>query len=80
MDIEVRVDPSGDPARDSGHRHLFLSLGVGDTTPADDGQDSDGPPRQAPMRSLRPTGRCRVSVRAGPTDRLQDGPRGRQPD
>jgi hypothetical protein len=31
--VEVRVDPSGDAARDSGHRHLFLSLGVGDTTP-----------------------------------------------
>ena len=34
MHIEVRVDPSGDSARDSGHRHLFLSLGVGDTAPA----------------------------------------------
>ncbi len=32
--VEVRVDPSGDSARDSGHRHLFLSLGVGDTAPA----------------------------------------------
>jgi hypothetical protein len=31
MDVEVGVDPSGDRARDSGHRHLFLSLGVGDT-------------------------------------------------
>jgi hypothetical protein len=44
-----------------------------------DGQDSEGPVRQAPMRSLRPTGWCRVSVRAGPTNRLQDSPRGRQP-
>src|SRR5438270_11485364 len=35
--------------------------------------------RQAPMRSLRRTGRCRVSVRAGPTYRLQDSPKGRQP-
>ena len=34
VDVEVRVDPSGDRARDSGHRHLFLSLGVGDTAPA----------------------------------------------
>ena len=34
VDVEVRVDPSGDSARDSGHRHLFLSLGVGDTAPA----------------------------------------------
>ncbi len=25
--VEVRVDPSGDSTRDSGHRHLFLSLG-----------------------------------------------------
>ena len=25
--VEVCVDPSGDSARDSGHRHLFLSLG-----------------------------------------------------
>ena len=32
------------------------------------------------MRSLRPTGWCRVSVRAGPTDRLEDSPKGRQPD
>jgi hypothetical protein len=35
--------------------------------------------RQAPMRSLRRAGRCRVSVRAGPTYRFQDSPRGRQP-
>ena len=34
MDVEVRVDPSGDAARDSGHRHPFRSLGVGDTAPA----------------------------------------------
>ena len=34
MDVEVRVDPSGDAARDSGHRHLVLSLGLGDTAPA----------------------------------------------
>ena len=34
MHVEVRVDPSGDSARDSGHCHLFLSLGVGDTAPA----------------------------------------------
>src|ERR1700728_1951870 len=32
------------------------------------------------MRSLRPTGWRRVSVRAGPTDRLEDSPEGRQPD
>ena len=25
VDVEVSVDPSGDPPRDSGHRHLFLS-------------------------------------------------------
>jgi hypothetical protein len=31
------------------------------------------------MRSLRLTGWCRVSVRARPTNRLQDSPKGRQP-
>jgi hypothetical protein len=46
----------------------------------DDGQDSDGARRQAPKRSLRPTGGCRMSLRD-----LVDGslsrqtPRGRQP-
>jgi hypothetical protein len=33
VSVEVCVDPSGDTARDSGHRHLFLSLGVGGTAP-----------------------------------------------
>jgi hypothetical protein len=42
----------------------------------DDGQDSDGPLRQAPSRSLRPTGGCRVGVRARPTDHYQDSPHG----
>jgi hypothetical protein len=41
-------------------------------TSRDDGQDSEGPHRQAPSRSLRPNGGCRVSVRARPTDRFQD--------
>ena len=60
---------------------VICSFRLGWVTPhqQDDGQDSDGPVRQAPMRSLRPTGWCRVSVRAGPTDRLQDSPKGRQP-
>jgi hypothetical protein len=31
------------------------------------------------MRSLRPTGRCRVGDRARPTDRTKDSPKGRQP-
>jgi hypothetical protein len=31
------------------------------------------------MRSLRPTGWCRMSVRARPTNRFQDSPKGRQP-
>ena len=35
--------------------------------------------RQAPMRSLRPTGRCRVGDRARPTNRTKDSPKGRQP-
>jgi hypothetical protein len=77
--VEVCVDPSGDAARDSGHRHLFLSLGWMTPHRRDDGQDSDGPVRQAPMRSLRPTGWCRMSVRARPTNRFQDSPKGRQP-
>lgn len=38
-----------------------------------------GPLRQPPMRSLRPTGPCRVSVRARPTSRFQDNAIGRQP-
>ena len=60
---------------------VICSFRLGWVTPhrQDDGQDSEGPVRQAPMRSLRPTGWCRVSVRAGPTDRLEDSPRGRQP-
>jgi hypothetical protein len=74
MHIEVRVDPSGDSARDSGHRHLFLSLGWVTPHRRNDGQDSDGPVRQAPMRSLRPTGWCRMSVRVRPTNRFQDSP------
>ena len=79
MHVEMRVDPSGDPARDSGHRHPFHP-GFGMTPhQSDDGQDSDGPVRQAPMRALRRTGRCRVRVRARPTNRLEDSPRGRQP-
>jgi hypothetical protein len=36
--------------------------------------------RQAPMRSLRPTGRCRVGERARPTNRTKDSPKGRQPE
>jgi hypothetical protein len=35
--------------------------------------------RQAPSRSLRPTGGCRVGARTRPTDRYQDSPQGRQP-
>jgi hypothetical protein len=45
----------------------------------DDGHDSDGPRRQAPSRSLRPTGGCRVSLRTRPTDRFQDNPARCQP-
>ncbi len=32
--------------------------------------------RQAPIRSLRPTGGCRVGDRARPTDRTKDSPKG----
>jgi hypothetical protein len=28
VEVEVCVDPTGDAPRDSGHRHLFLSLGA----------------------------------------------------
>ena len=41
--VEVRVDPCGDAPRDSGHRHLFLSLGWVTPHRRDDGQDSDEP-------------------------------------
>ena len=80
MDVEVRVDPSGD--RRAIVVIVIWSFRLGWVTPhqQDDGQDSEGPVRQAPMRSLRPTGWCRVSVRARPTNRLQDSPRGRQPE
>jgi hypothetical protein len=38
-----------------------FAVGVWHGADRDGGQDSNGPVRQAPSRSLRPTGRCRVS-------------------
>jgi hypothetical protein len=75
MHIEVGVDTRGDPRWHRGHGHPFVGKRVGwHHTCRDDGQDSDGPRRQAPSRSLRPTGGCRVSLRTRPTDRFQDNP------
>jgi len=74
--VEMRVDTRSDLECQGGHRHPSLSAtGLGGTTPAgSDGQDSDGPLRQAPSKSLRPTGGCRVNARTRPTDRDQDNP------
>jgi hypothetical protein len=80
VNVEMGVDTRGDAKWQGGHRHPSVGKRVGGTTPAgSDGQDSDGPLRQAPSRSLRPTGGCRVSARTRPTDRYQDSPRERQP-
>jgi len=80
MHVQVRVDTRGDPEWHRGHRHPFVGKRVGwHRIGRDDGQDSDGPLRQAPSRSLRPTGGCREGVRARPTDRFQDSPPRRQP-
>jgi hypothetical protein len=45
----------------------------------DGGQDNDEPLRQAPSRSLRPTGGCRVDEPAGPRDQSQGTPPKRTP-
>ena len=80
VDVEVRVDPSGDAPRDSGHRHLFLSLGVGDTAAPERWTRQRWALLGASSYEVTPSDRrCRVRVRAGPTYRLQDSPRGRQP-
>jgi hypothetical protein len=81
MDVEVRIDPAGDAPCQIGHCHPFVGLGWGDTAPiGTTDKTATGRVRQAPMRSLRPTGGCRVGDRARPTDRTQDSPRGRQPE
>jgi hypothetical protein len=64
MHIEVGIDTSGDPEWHRGHgSSRSLASGWGDHIGRDDGQDSDGPRRQAPSRSLRPNrwvlGECR---------------------
>ena len=54
---------------------LLIRLGWHHTD-RDDEQNSDGRPLgQAPSRSPRPTGRCRVGVLTRPTDRYQDSPK-----
>ena len=70
------VDPRGDPWWQGIHRHPFdRQSRVGwHHTCRDDGQDSDGPLRQAPSRSLRPTGGCRVTA-----PNQADGSLSRQP-
>ena len=57
MDVEVRIDAAGDASCQSGHCHPFVGLGWGDTAPAGrrTGQRR-ACVRQAPIRSLRPTG------------------------
>ena len=62
MHIEVRIDATGDLCS---HVRVFsLCQRIGKTpTCRDGGQDNDEPLRQAPSRSLRPTGRRRVSTR-----------------
>ena len=80
MDVEVRIDAAGDAPCQSGHCHPFVGLGWGDTAPAGRRtRQRRACFRQAPMRSLRPTGGCRVGDRARPTDRTKDSPKGRQP-
>jgi hypothetical protein len=75
VDVEVGVDPSGDLIWHGGHGSSLLLLGGGAPAGRDGGQDNDGPLRQAPRKSLRPTGQYRVGVRAKSTDRYQDNPR-----
>ena len=57
MDVEVRIDAAGDASCQIGHCHPFVGLGWGDTAPAGrrTGQRR-ACVRQAPIRSLRPTG------------------------
>src|SRR3954463_11097569 len=72
----MRVDPTGDPIRHAGHCHPFVAVGDGVATSREGGQDSEGPLRQAPSRSLRPTGSMHeVDGRARPTDHYQDSKR-----
>jgi hypothetical protein len=81
VDVEVRIDAAGDASWQSGYCHPFVGLGWGDTAPSGTtDRTATGLYRQAPMRSLRPTGGCRVGDRARPTDRSKDSPKGRQPD
>ena len=59
MHVEVGVD-TADHSCHCVHANPFRS-GVWHRADRDGGQDSNGPVRQAPSRSLRPTGRCRDS-------------------
>jgi hypothetical protein len=76
VDVSVGVDSARDPAGcfcHRGHRHPFIGsswVGVAHTC-RDGGQDRMGPLSQAPTRSLRPTGACRVNAQARSTDQYQ---------
>ena len=78
MDIEVRVDPAGDHLWHARHRHPFSLVRqqeVARTCRDGEGQDNDGPLRQVPSKSPRPTGGCRVGDQARPTDQYPDDPK-----
>ena len=61
LDLELLIDAAGDASCQSAHCHPFVGLGWVDTTSAGrwTGQRR-ACVRQAPILSLRPTGRCRV--------------------
>src|ERR1700677_5106375 len=76
MDLEVCIDPAGDAPCQIGHCHPFLDwVGVTPHQAARRTRQRRACVRQAPMRSLRPTGGCRVGDRARPTDRTKDSPK-----
>jgi hypothetical protein len=58
---------------------LFAQVTVRHRTCRDGGQDNDEPLRQAPSRSLRPTGGCRMGKQTEPTDQSQGTPSKRTP-
>ena len=67
MHVALCIDAAGDAPCQSGHCHPFVELGWGDTAPSGTtDKTATGLYRQAPMRSLRPTGGCRVGDRARP--------------
>ncbi len=81
MDVEVRIDPAGDCFVPNWSLSSLRWFGLGMTPHRAERRTRQrwACLRQAPMRSLRPTGRCRVGDRARPTNRTKDSPKGRQP-